>query len=287
MRSILPGPRPGPVPRCRSGTPRHGHGGPGILRRSGWPRREARVGAARDGSHAHPSPAGKVSGVAAALPPSNSYFRLSGSQPLRDRRRGEPGPGLRADRDRPPVRGPRRGRLAGRDRLRRLRHRLPRRPGRRPAGLGPRPLLLVPPTGTVPAAVKTELNRIKPRHRHLRWHRGGQQQRRHPARGLRRAISRIAGTNRYDTAAQTALQNDYILRQQDTDDDGTPTTSAPSSSSWRPAKASPTHSPAVVRRPTAGGRCCSRPRAPCPARPAPRCRRSSPRRSSSSVAPAW
>ena len=88
------------------------------------------------------------------------------------------------------------------------------------SGLGP--LLLVPPTGTVPSVVKAELSRIDPSDIVIFGGTGAVSSGVATQLAAYGSISRIAGANRWDTAAQTALQNDDILRQQDTDDDGTP-----------------------------------------------------------------
>ena len=86
------------------------------------------------------------------------------------------------------------------------------------AGLGP--LLLVPPTGTVPTVVKNELNRIKPKYIVIFGGTGAVSQ------GVEdqlkpyapEGVDRIAGSNRFDTAAQAAIVNDQLWRNNDEDD---------------------------------------------------------------------
>ena len=169
-----------------------------------------------------PSPVGKVSGVAAALPPSGAYFRLAGANryatavavsqdlvcgPTETPDQCEGLGGVDAPVQTVFV-------ASGTD--------FPDALGAGPLASGLGPLLLVPPTGTVPAVVKAELSRIDPTDIVIFGGTGAVSSGVATQLAAYGSISRIAGTNRYDTAGQTALQNDDILRQQDTDDDGTP-----------------------------------------------------------------
>lgn len=90
------------------------------------------------------------------------------------------------------------------------------------AGLGP--LLLVPSSGTVPTIVKDELARIQPKYIVIFGGTGA------VSAGVASqlapyapsGIDRIAGANRYETAADAALVNDELWRNNDDDGDGNP-----------------------------------------------------------------
>lgn len=84
------------------------------------------------------------------------------------------------------------------------------------AGLGP--LLLVPPTGTVPTVVKNEIARIKPEDIVIFGGTGAVSSSVETQLKAYAATFRIAGDNRYETAAEAALINDEIWRDQDEDD---------------------------------------------------------------------
>lgn len=91
------------------------------------------------------------------------------------------------------------------------------------SGLGP--LLLVPPTGTVPAVVLAELDRIGPEQVVVFGGTGAVSDgvvNQLKAHTTTNTAGRIAGTNRYDTAAKAAETNDEIWRNQDENNDGTP-----------------------------------------------------------------
>jgi putative cell wall-binding protein len=97
--------------------------------------------------------------------------------------------------------------------------------GAGPVASGIGPLLLVPPTGTVPKSVLNELDRIAPQKvvvfggtgavsdavvTQLKAHTTG------------KAAERLAGANRYATASNAAVTNDQIWRGNDDNNDGTP-----------------------------------------------------------------
>ena len=162
-----------------------------------------------------------MSGVAAALPPSGAYFRLAGANryatavavsqdlvcgPTETADQCEGLGGVDAPVQTVFV-------ASGTD--------FPDALGAGPLASGLGPLLLVPPTGTVPAVVKAQPSRIDPTDIVIFGGTGAVSSGVATQLAAYGSISRIAGTNRYDTAA-TALQNDDILLQQDTDDDGTP-----------------------------------------------------------------
>jgi putative cell wall-binding protein len=91
------------------------------------------------------------------------------------------------------------------------------------AGLGP--LLLVPPTGTVPKVVLNELDRIGPEKVVVFGGTGavsdavvGQLK----PHTTTKTAERLAGANRYATAANAAVMNDQIWRSSDDNNDGTP-----------------------------------------------------------------
>lgn len=84
------------------------------------------------------------------------------------------------------------------------------------SGLGP--LLLVPPTGTLPAVVKTEINRIKPTDIVIFGGTGAVSSSMENQLKTLATTHRIAGANRYETAAAATMTNDAIWRDQDGDD---------------------------------------------------------------------
>lgn len=91
------------------------------------------------------------------------------------------------------------------------------------SGLGP--LLLVPATGTVPAVVLDELDRIKPDGVTIIGGTGAVSttvENQLKAHTTLQKVQRVSGTNRYDTAARAATLNDTLWRQNDANDDGSP-----------------------------------------------------------------
>lgn len=169
-----------------------------------------------------PSPAGKASGIAAALPPTGQYFRLAGANRYatavavsQDLVCGPTEPsaqcsglgGVDAPVDVVFV-------ASGVN--------YPDALGAGPLATGFGPLLLVPPTGTLPAVVANEIDRINPTDIVILGGTGAVSTGIADQLGTHGLVSRIAGANRYDTASGIALLNDDILRNQDQDGDGVP-----------------------------------------------------------------
>jgi putative cell wall-binding protein len=90
--------------------------------------------------------------------------------------------------------------------------------GAGPLAMGIGPLLLVPPTGTVPTVVKNELARIDPTEIVIFGGTGAVSASVEAQLSAYGTTFRIAGANRYETAAEATRINDEIWRDQDGDD---------------------------------------------------------------------